>query len=92
MIGSIPACIYDTHIEGPLFRYSGGRMTTGDEGPEDCYKQCQKQGLTKHAAKNSWDLVVGIMAKAICLCGFDSTTYVDGNSKWKIGFEFELLV
>ena len=73
--------MYDTHKDGPLFRYSGGEMPVNDTGPEDCYKQCQKQGLTKYAAKIGVDLVVGIMAKKMCLCGFDSATYVDGGSK-----------
>ena len=77
----LPACIYDTHKDGPLFRYSGGQMALNDTGPEDCYKQCQKQGLTKYAAKMGVDLVVGIMAKKMCLCGFDSTTYIGGNSE-----------
>ena len=37
------SCMYDTHKDGPLFRYSGGEMPLNDTGPEDCYKKCQMQ-------------------------------------------------
>ena len=37
------------------------------------------QGLTKYAAKLNVDLVVGIMAGKVCLCGFDSSTYVPSS-------------
>ena len=67
-------------MDGPVFLYSGGEMQLSDTGPEDCYKQCQKQGLTKVAAKMGVDLVVGIMAQKHCLCGFDSATYFSTSS------------
>lgn len=58
-------CIYDTG-PSPVFRYSGGRMTTLTT--ELCYNECMKQGLTQEAQGS---LFVGLMAGEYCFCGLE---------------------
>ena len=63
-------------MDSGLFKFFGGIMDFGDQSPEYCWIECQRQGL---AAEDSKIPFIGIANATLCFCGIDYENKVEGK-------------